>query len=141
MQIRVTQLIMKFKFTIVLRVLLYRVVCKMNVPVIQLIHVELSAWRPYVAFRVVVALVDAVDRGDHGEDADVEFSSVDEQWVGDVLLDDYGVLFKQKLPHCFLPYLRHIIKNCNPSTTIRILSWLYNPGVILILPRSLIRLI
>ena len=64
----------------------------MDVPVAQVLERVLAHTRPQVAFFVGVSLQVSIDGGQHGVGADVKFTLVDQQGVGDVLLDDAGPL-------------------------------------------------
>ena len=87
LKLGIRKLVSRFKFTIVIKLLLHRVIGQMNVPIWDVLEGELSAACPEVALSVPVTLKVAANGAHHGEAPDVKLPILVEQWFFNILLD------------------------------------------------------
>ena len=84
----IAQLVARFKFTVILGLLLYGIIGEVNHAIGKVVEGELAAGCAQVALCVVVRLEVAVVARHHAVGADVELAPVDQQRVVDIFLND-----------------------------------------------------
>lgn len=86
---RVSQFISFLIFTIILTVLLYRIVCQMDVLIVQFLQIKLLRWCSDVTFPVPVAFYESIHLSDQQIMPNVELSTVVQEGL-QVFLNDVG---------------------------------------------------
>lgn len=78
LEVLIAHLIEVLKLAEIIRLFLYCVVCQVNILIIQIMQVEFSRTRPYVAILIKVALEILINAGEEAEDSEVKLPPVDQ---------------------------------------------------------------
>lgn len=100
----------------------------MDVLVAELLQVELLAGSAQVAILVEVSLDVAIDRGHQHEAADVEFASIYEQRVSQILLEhDRSALVEGDAHSLF--YIFERVTDCDANAPVGVLARFHDPHI------------
>lgn len=124
------ELVAILKLSIVIRLLLYGIVCQVDKLVCHVIKGILTAARPNVPILVAVALQAPIDTRQQSEAAKVKLALMNQQRVVNVLLNNKGAVILFAWPADDGLHFANCLHHSNALASVRVFTWLDDPGVL-----------